>query len=150
MYHLASATGAAGGLFAGLLGIVFLVIVIAVALGLYWSPTLTAMWFRRKGKPVDRKIDVMGSPVNQMTLIAVLNLFGFIVLPWWAAWVALLYKRQPTVVVNNPGPGQQYPQYPVYSGQPQAEHEAGQWPSEPQSGATPAPAADTDRGPSND
>ena len=72
--------------------LLFYLVMVLIAFALYWSPTITALWFRHHGKPVERKIDVMGSPVNQMTLIVVLNFFGFIILPWWAAWVALLYK----------------------------------------------------------
>lgn len=78
----------------GFFGVIFTIVWITIAFALYWSPTITALFLRHRGKSVDRKIDVMGTPVNQMTLVAVLNLFGFIVLPWWAAWVALLWNPQ--------------------------------------------------------
>jgi 4-amino-4-deoxy-L-arabinose transferase-like glycosyltransferase len=112
----ASATGAIGGLFA----LILIAVACVVGICLYWAPTLVALWFRHQGKPVE-----------QMNLIAGLNVFAFVILPWWVAWWTLLYKpykpQPPNVfAVNNPGNGQQ------------SQHEASQWPAQPAASAKPA------------
>ena len=65
MNAVASAGNTASGLFVGVFGIVAGIIVIALIVGVYWAPTITA-WYLQKYK---------GKEDVQLGMIAVLTLF---------------------------------------------------------------------------
>jgi hypothetical protein len=131
---VASAGNTASGLFVGVFGIILLVVGIALIIGVYWAPTITAYIMQKK----------YGHEDIQLGMIAVLNFFAFFLLIGWvAAWVFCFHKptTQKVVLVNGQ-PGYQpsgYTQYPQ-TVRPEP-HEAGQWPSEP---------VEHDTGPAND